>query len=382
MDNLTINDDLARRLAEFAASHGQSTDDMLRMWLDQPEEVDEMRRFFTLSRDILCVVDGDGHLLRVNKSFERILGYKEETVVGKHLLDLIHEDDREMTYAAMMRHISGDLVEFFENRYVCANGSYRWLSWSISPTTDNKTYAIARDITDRKHAEMELLERNQELDAFSGSVAHDLKTPIATIIGFASLMQAYQERLDHESLKYAVNEVIQSGFQAREIIDALLLLARVRKTDHVIIAPLDMVSVIENATERLKHQIIETKASIHIPESWPDVVGYAPWVEQVWVNYLSNAIKYGGEPPVVHLGSDQNGGGHVRFWVKDNGKGIQPEDAAKLFKPFTRLNNVRVEGHGLGLSIVKRIVERLGGKVSVESELEAGSQFMFTLPAP
>ena len=110
-------------------------------------------------------------------------------------------------------------------------------------------------------------------------------------------------------------------------------------------------------------------------------MGYAPWVEEVWVNYLSNGLKYGGSPPCLELGFTPQKDGMVQFWIKDNGQGLSPEKQTSLFTEFIRLNEIRVEGYGLGLSIVYRIVTRLGGHVGVESTPGAGSLFYFTLPA-
>jgi K+-sensing histidine kinase KdpD len=99
-----------------------------------------------------------------------------------------------------------------------------------------------------------------------------------------------------------------------------------------------------------------------------------------WVNYLSNAIKYGGRPPRVELGGETQSNGMVRFWVRDNGPGIAPQDQARLFKPFTRLDHLRAQGYGLGLSVALHIVEKLGGQVGVKSVPGQGSIFSFTLP--
>jgi two-component system sensor histidine kinase/response regulator len=148
------------------------------------------------------------------------------------------------------------------------------------------------------------------------------------------------------------------------------------------------------AQERLGDVIAQRQAQIILPERWPGASGYGPWVEEVWVNYLSNAIKYGGEPPRVELGFDESAhectsadslprtfaGSHVRFWVRDNGPGLTPEEQGRLFRSFERLDQVRAKGHGLGLSIVRRIVEKLGGEVGVESEPGQGSVFWFALP--
>ena len=109
-------------------------------------------------------------------------------------------------------------------------------------------------------------------------------------------------------------------------------------------------------------------------------MGYGPWVEEVWTNDISNAIHYGGQPPRVELGATVEGENRVRFWVRDNGPGLTPKEQARLFMPFERLNQAQIKGHGLGLSIVRRIVEKLGGQVGVHSVPGEGSTFSFTLP--
>jgi signal transduction histidine kinase len=109
-------------------------------------------------------------------------------------------------------------------------------------------------------------------------------------------------------------------------------------------------------------------------------MGYAPWIEEVWMNYISNGIKYGGKPPRLELGAECLSGGAVRFWIRDNGVGVAPAQQSQLFVPFSRLHQIRAQGHGLGLSIVQRIVNKLGGEVGVESDGEHGSLFFFTLP--
>ncbi|RMG87985.1 MAG: ATP-binding protein, partial [Chloroflexi bacterium] len=115
-------------------------------------------------------------------------------------------------------------------------------------------------------------------------------------------------------------------------------------------------------------------------QSWPIAVGHAPWVEEVWSNYISNAVKYGGEPPQITIGAEQEKN-YVRFYVHDNGPGLDAQARSRLFAAGTRLAQHRaLKGHGLGLSIVRRIVERLGGEVGVESEPGQGSTFYFTLP--
>ena len=116
------------------------------------------------------------------------------------------------------------------------------------------------------------------------------------------------------------------------------------------------------------------------PDTWEIALGYMPWIEEVWVNYLSNAMKYGGRSPRIKLGSERLSDSRVRFWVRDNGPGIAEEEQVKLLVSFLRLNQDVAKGH-VGLSIVQRIMERLDGEAVLESYSEKGSVFSFTLPA-
>ncbi len=230
----------------------------------------------------------------------------------------------------------------------------------------------------RDHAE-DLKSRNEELDAFSHMVAHDLKNPLSLTIGYSQfLRKRHSGALDDDSVR-CLEQIEQSGYKMRNIIDELLLLAKIRHTE-VEIVLLDMEDIVSMAELRLSSMIQDYKGQVIWPDSWPVVMGEEAWVEEVWVNYISNALKYGGRPPVIELGAEDLGNGMARFWVRDNGAGLLPEQQARLFTPFTRLNQVRVEGHGLGLSIVRRIVEKLGGAVGIDSEPGRGSVFSFTLP--
>jgi signal transduction histidine kinase len=234
---------------------------------------------------------------------------------------------------------------------------------------------------------VELQVRNEELDAFAHTVAHDLKSPMARIVGFSETLEISYTELPDDELRRYLCMMAQSGRKMSRIVDELLLLAGVRKME-VELRPLDMASIVAEAMQRLVPMIQEAQADVTLPKTWPAALGYGPWVEEVWINYVSNAIKYGGQPPRVELGAsplgslqgERNEGAMVRFWVGDNGAGLTPEAQARLFTPFTRLDQVRTEGHGLGLSIVRRIVEKLGGQVGVESTVGQGSVFSFTLP--
>ncbi len=245
-----------------------------------------------------------------------------------------------------------------------------------------------REIARRQEVEEQLRQyarqleaRNEELDTFAHTVAHDLRGLVSLIIGYAEMLEWNPQAFSPEALREHLQSIARSGHKMADILEALLRLATVRYQE-VEVEPLDMAGIVAEALSRLRDLIEQSRAELILPETWPEALGYAPWVEEVWFNYIANAIKYGGQPPRVELGADfpADSPGMVRFWVRDNGPGLTPEEQSRLFTPFTRLSPAG-RGHGLGLSIVKRIVNKLGGKVSVESEPGRGSLFAFTLPA-
>ena len=221
--------------------------------------------------------------------------------------------------------------------------------------------------------------QNKELEAYAFTVAHDLKEPLAVMILTSNLINSIPN-LTRDELKEYLQQIKFTAYQMSTIINTLLLFARVNKAE----APserVEMALVVANVKNRLSHMIKEHNAQVTIPKFWPSALGHAPWIEEVWANYLSNAIKYGGKPPRVELGASIQPDGMVRYWVRDNGDGLPPEAHARLFTPFSQIGRTSNLGQGLGLSIVLHIIEKLGGQVGFESELGKGSRFFFTLPA-
>ncbi len=241
--------------------------------------------------------------------------------------------------------------------------------------------AIARfqDMLALKQTNEQLRASNDELDAFAHTVAHDLQSPLGLIVGFSEMLHEHHDRYSAQKQKELLATVSRTAQRMSHIVDDLLLLASVRNMEAVL-EPVNIAQTVAEARQRLSMMIADTNAVITEPDSWPQAMGYAPWIEEVWVNYLSNGLKYGGSPPHLKLGAYTQPDGMVRFWIQDKGAGLSAEEQSLLFVPFTRLSQVKTKGYGLGLSIVCRIVRRLDGEVGVESEKGAGSTFWFTLP--
>jgi PAS domain S-box-containing protein len=370
---------------------------MRAMQLDLQEKEQRYRIISTSISDYAYAfrVMPNGSIVREwqTSAFEKITGYSDAELGDGGWARLIHPDDIPIAAARVQRLMLGmkDVSEF---RIITKNGDIRWLSDTGQPIWDDGEnrvtwiYGAAQDITERKRAEevmrrqtAQLQARNEELDAFAHTVAHNLKNSIASIMMPASVALTYFDKMDTAQVRETLADILDSGFKARAVIEAILLLAGVNRQNTVEIGHIDMHEVILSAQNRLHNLITETHAKIIMPEDLPRALGYPPWVEEVWANYLSNALKYGGTPPIVTFGGRVQEDGMVRYWVSDNGAGISPADQSVLFTPFTRLSQAKIEGHGLGLSVVQRIVQKLGGQVGVESELGKGSTFWFTLPA-
>lgn len=328
----------------------------------------------------------EGDYLYVSPSCERVTGYSAaEFIEDPDLLSRVtHADDRSRLADHNRQEKGRKGASTLDFRIITRNGEERWISHVCQPVYGSEgnwlgRRASNRDITHRKRAEEELQRLNHDLDAFARTVAHDLQNPLTLILSYADLLKK-EVRLAEEPYQY-LSALMRNATKMGSIINELLLLAGVHKVK-IEIKPLNMGRIVSEAQQRLTHMIREHEADLILPADWPEALGYAPWIEQVWANYMSNAIKYGGKPPRLQLGATERSDGAVRFWIRDNGRGLTAEEQARLFVPFTRLDQVRATGHGLGLSIVRRIVTKLGGRVGVESEgiPGQGSVFYFTLP--
>ena len=341
--------------------------------------------------DLVALVDHQGCVMRANRIVETWNLDRVERVKGRYLHDLLHRacSDRHCYLELFVRQVTDRVMQGDSIRHEAYDQVLRrYLQISSQPVFDrdhqptDTAVVVVRDITDLKRTEQERENLIEDLAAFAHTVAHDLKNPIGLVIGYSTLIEQDLGVMPEQELRQCLQAIARFSHKTNNIIEELLLLAEVRSSA-VQLAPLDMASIVAEARQRLEHMIQQHQAKIIVPDSWPTVIGYAPWIEEVWTNYISNALKYGGQPACVELGSDRQPDGMVRFWVRDNGNGLAPDMQARLFTPFTRLAPIRATGNGLGLSIVRRIIEKIGGRIGVESSHipEQGCTFYFTLKA-
>lgn len=328
--------------------------------------------------DGVVVLDTKNRIIDINPAALAVLSPDNSQVIGKRMGD-----------------IAPQYIDTFE-RFLDAFDTHqevqvdttppRYYDVYIKPLKNHNGQLLGRlitwyDITDDRQAESEKQGLIDDLNNYAHTIAHDLKNPVGLIIGYSSLMLDPSMTESPDDIGLWATEIKHTSEKMHSMIEELLLLSSVRTVDEVNISVVDMKFVVPEALRRLSYIINESGADIITTDSWIPVIGYAPWIEEIWANYISNAIKYGGQPPHLELGNTLQDNGFVRFWVRDNGAGLTSEQQAKLFHEFERLEKIRVDGHGLGLSIVKKIITKLNGEVGVESDGDNGSTFYFTLPA-
>lgn len=244
---------------------------------------------------------------------------------------------------------------------------------------------ILTDITERKRNDVARDNLLITLDAYARTVAHDLKNPVTIISGYLQLAQDLLETVpDTEKIQRYIGKAQRGNKTMNDIIQSMLVLATLRKDEMPYYRTVSMSEVLHQALERLAFDIENKSAQINLKTPFPDVFGDEQWLEEIWINYLSNALKYGGQPPIITIQAhvDEEDNGLIRYSVTDNGLGLSEKEQKTLFQSMQRLDkHHEIQGHGLGLVIVKQMVERMNGKIHLESTEGVGSTFSFSLPS-
>lgn len=343
----------------------------------------QIDRLFALSLDLLCIASGDGFFRRVNPAFERTLGYSREELLSRSFVEFVHPDDRAATEAAVEQLTAGEPVVDFRNRYRAKDGSFRWLQWRSTPVDEaGLVYAVARDVTDERR-QQELIERqarelarsNQDLEEFAYAASHDLQAPlrsIDTLVGFL------RQDIDEPTPEVGehLDRLTVRVRQMRELVEDLLTYSRAGRRPG------------EVAAVELGELVAEITRLLEIPEGFQVEVEGGEQVletavvplEQVLRNLIANAIKHHDRSEGSVRISVQPEGAWWILEVSDDGPGIPPEHRERVFQMFQRLEQGDSGGSGIGLALVKKVVERFGGEVRVEGTAGRGTTIGFTWP--
>ena len=252
------------------------------------------------------------------------------------------------------------------------------LDYRVEPEGNDELTDLGRAIN--RMAE-QLKEHKEAVNSFAYTVSHDLRAPLRAMQGFSqALLEDCGPQLDAQGIDYA-NRIVAATKRMDELIQDLLAYSRIGRT-HLDIHPVPLDAIVENALSSLSAIIGESHAAIKIEKPLPKILGYQPVVQQAVSNLVANAVKFvkPGTIPEIRIYAEPRGEA-VRLWVEDNGIGISPEHHQRIFKVFERLHGIEsYPGTGIGLAIVRKAVERMGGQTGLESAVGQGSRFWIELP--
>ncbi len=241
-----------------------------------------------------------------------------------------------------------------------------------------KTHLEIHRLREALHKENESKdELIKELEAYDMTVAHDLKNPLGIILNSAESFKTFHD-LSPEEVEEIADLIYTGVHQCLSIVHSLLAFAQHRQSEAPL-GPIDMQALTGEVLRDLKSYLEQNQARVNIEGHLPDAIGFAPWIKEVWSNLIINAVKYGGKPPVITIASHNTPANTNAYSVEDNGRGL-PKNTNPLFMPFNKGQNNRREGSGLGLSIVERILRRLGGSIQAKNSKRGGAIFTFYLP--
>lgn len=360
----------------------------------------ELRKSKMIESSLDCIVSIDeaGNILEFNSAAQKVFNYNLDEVIGKPLADfIIPEYLRERHRLGLAKFVETGVGPVLGKRVempaLRKDGTEFPVELSIVPfKLDNRFMftGFIRDISERKKAaEAEILRRenvaaaaaNKELEAFSYSVSHDLRAPLRAIDGFSAILVEEAQDLP-ENLKDYIDKIRRSVQKMRQLIDDLLAFSRLSRSG-METQSVNVNVLVKDILSEFRNDIESRQIEIH-QEILPPCQADPALLKQVWINLLSNAFKYSRykNPAVIEIGTKSSDSeNEIVYFVRDNGVGFDMQYADKLFGVFQRLHREQdFEGTGIGLAIVKRVVERHGGRVWAESEVNNGASFYFTMP--
>jgi len=344
--------------------------------------------------DSMVVVNQDGEIVLLNLQAEKQFGYRRDELVGQKVKNIIPEGFAERLIADGTRTAADALAQQIGTGIELAarrkDGSDFPIEIMLSPLESTEgvlVTAAIRDITERKKSEQQLVKTvgelkrsNDELQQFAYVASHDLQEPLRMVASYTQLLaKRYKGRLDSDADEFIAFAVDGSN-RMQGLIQDLLAYSRAG-TNGKALHEISSEKALKDALANLRAAIQESGAVV-THDSLPAIITDDTQLVQVFQNLVGNAIKYrSAEDPRVHVSATKNGGSEWTFSVRDNGLGIDPQYFERIFVLFQRLHGrEEFKGTGIGLTICKKIVERLGGRIWVESQLEKGSTFHFALP--
>ena len=375
---------------EHATSIRQTVDSAMRKSIDavikQFFKDDTTTILIESFAEAFLVINQKSTIMLVNRRFAELFGYDKNEIVGQQLDLIIPERFRPAHDEHTRNYFKSPHVRpmgrGLELKGLKKDGTEFPVEVSISfvqNDIEKLGMAFITDITARAEAERALQNQNRALSDFAQTVAHDLKSLISAITGFSELLEQEYENLSVKDRQTSLNKVKETGYKMDDIINELLFLARAKRED-VVLRTIDLNLAVQEALQRLQWKIDATDAKIVIGELDKSLQGHQPWIEEVMYNLLSNALSHGGKQLTVRIDTESSAGNMSRIRVTDNGDGMSADQLQVLLEQPEELPYNWVKGHGLGLSIVHHVLEKLGSSLQIHCVENEGCCFSFLLP--
>jgi PAS domain S-box-containing protein len=337
----------------------------------------QREKFFTISLDMLCIVDFEGRFLQLNPAWTQVLGYSLDELEGRAFMDFVHPDDRARTEAELERQGGAEDASRFENRYIAKGGQVRWISWTAAVDKENGLfYAVARDVTDRKALD-------QVKDEFISVVSHEIRTPLTSIRGSIGLLASHRLGDLTPQGQRLLDIAVANTDRLIRLINDVLDLERMQSGKAVLHKAWHRASALmEAALGTIGGVVAESEVSVGAAGGDCEVYGDGDRLIQVLTNLLSNAVKFSPPKGRVTLAVEGSGKG-IEFRVADEGRGIPPQMLEEIFEPFAQVDSSDSRekgGTGLGLAICRTIALQHGGRIWAESTLGQGTTMVLSLP--
>ncbi len=317
----------------------------------------------------------DYRYIEVNAAAAQLIGSTQGRMQGKTFRDVFPDADSYWIDAIGRVALNGEPAEFEWHSQVTG----LWYHSIAYRLEGGKVASLMLDITEQKQAQEALKRSNEELEQYAYVASHDLQAPLRSMVGFLQLLQGrYGEKIDGEG-RHFIERAVSAGYRMQTLIGELLTLSRIN-TAEVVFEPCNLNRIVRDVLDNLDLNLQEKNAEVSCAEL-PCLAADPGQIQSLFQNLISNGVKYNRNPqPVIEIGCRENGHAFL-FFIKDNGIGIASQHHQNIFRVFERLHTEKdYPGTGLGLALCKKIVERHGGSIWVESRPDEGSTFNFTLP--
>ncbi len=346
----------------------------------------ELNQFFNMSADMLAISNLNGYFKKVNPAFTNILGYSEEEMLNKPLINFVHQDDRNLTLAELENVQNGKITTYLENRFIAKNGDVKWLSWTCAPLVEEALiFSVTKDITEKKKMDeelknliKELTNSNLELKQFSYITSHNMRSPLTNLLAILDILDL--SKIDDSETLELLSAMKASTNHLNDTLNDLIRILIIKGNTNQTLEKIAFNDVLSNVSDSIGSLIKNSGTQILANfENIDSVYFNKTYLESIFLNLITNSIKYA-QPKIKPLITIKSfiEDGKLKLSFSDNGIGFNEQKVKdKIFGLYQKFHN-HEDSKGIGLYLVQSQINSLGGSIHVQSEINKGTTFTIT----